>query len=161
MIYHSDMYNKQEFLNKGREVELKLLSQLKNCIESNDNEDINQHIDLKQIIGVDVKGLKKINREDDEPNEHFHWVEFKNVNGDNGWLYGDADFFAFETIDYFFIVERMKLKQFVESKCKLKIWCPSPALYELYRREGRNEVLTLIKTIDIAALSEKIIFKNQ
>lgn len=155
------MYNKQEYLNKGREIELKLLGKLKNCVESNDDEDINQHIDLKQTISVDVKGLKKINRDDENTDEHFHWIEFKNVLGNNGWLYGDADFIAFETNDYFFIVERIKLKQFVETKCKMKEWSVEPMLYKLYRRKDRpSEILTIIKTIDIAALSEKIIIKD-
>lgn len=155
------MYNKKEFLNKGKEVERKLMNQLMNCVESSIDEDITQHIDLKQTISIDVKALKKINRDDELPNEHYHWIEIKNVNGENGSLYGDADFIAFESEEYWFIVPRLPLKRFVETKCKDKIWCVEPSLYQLYRRKERQgECLTLIKTIDLAYLSTQIIHKD-
>lgn len=155
------MYDKKLFLNKGKEVEAKLMKQLLNCVEASVDEDIVQHIDLKQTIGIDVKGLKKIQRTDEFPNENFHWIEFKNVKGENGWLYGESDFIAFETDDYFFITPRIALKNFVEEKCKLKEWYVEPALYKLYRRDQRpNEAMTIIKTIDIAFLSTQIIKKE-
>lgn len=155
------MYNKQEYLLKGKDVEQKLMKHLMNCVEASIDEDINQHIDLKQSIGIDVKGIKKLYRDDDSPNENYHWIEIKNVNGDNGWMYGESDFIAFETEEYFFITPRLSLKRFVEHKCKSKIWSVDPALYQLYRRKERpNECLTLIKTIDIAYLSTQIIKKD-
>ena len=62
--------------------------------KSNHTEDIHQHIDYWLAMnhdgrkwGVDVKG-------NNLPDEI--WVEFKNVRGNDGWLYGGATIIAFD-----------------------------------------------------------------
>jgi hypothetical protein len=60
-------------------------------------------------ISVDVKARKKVKRGDTSTNDSLIWVEFKSVNGGDGWLYGKADFIAFETADSFLIVRRSAL----------------------------------------------------
>lgn len=127
---------------------------------STKEEDIYEHWDVKMSIKVDVKAMKKINRSDESPNENVHYVELKNVHGKNGWLYGDADYFAFETEDYFIMVSKLKLQEFIANKCKNKELCKSPELYKLYSRDGRMDLITLVKTIDLFYLSDKIVNKN-
>jgi len=123
------------------------------------DEDIFDHWDVKIDIKIDVKAMKKINREDSEPNENFHYVEIKNVHGDKGWLYGEADYFAFEMKDYYVMVSKIKLQAMIADKCKDKIKCARPTLYELYSREGRNDMMTLVKTVDLIFISDKMISK--
>lgn len=125
---------------------------------SND-EDIYQHWDVKIDIKIDVKAIKKINRDDLEPNENIHYVEIKNVHGDKGWLYGDADYFAFEMRDYYVMVSKIKLQAMIADKCKEKIKCARPTLYQLYSREGRDDMITLVKTVDLIFISDKMIEK--
>jgi hypothetical protein len=123
------------------------------------SEDIYQHWDVKIDIKVDVKAMKKLNRADDKPNESIHYVEIKNVHGNKGWLYGDADYFAFETEDYYVMVSKLRLQEMIAEKCKEKIKCDKPELYKLYSREGRSDMMTLVKTIDLVFISDKMIKK--
>lgn len=154
------MIDKEFFLLKGLNTEDRFASQLENAIRSSSDEDMYDHIDIKQHISFDVKGIKKVRRSDETHDENYHWVEIKNVRGDNGWLYGKADFFVFETLDYWIVVDKDKLQDFIADKCKLKQWSSSPTAYKLYRRATRElEVLTLVKTLDLCYLATKIINK--
>jgi hypothetical protein len=124
-------------------------------------EDILQHWDLEVIIEdknvkVDVKALKNEDRYDPYPNENFHWVEIQNVNGDTGWLYGNSDLIAFETIDYFILVGTLKLRKFLEKKLNYKqkdIPNIQPANvkdpYSFYRRKDRKDIVVKVKTVDL------------
>ena len=78
-------------------------------------QDIKEHWDVKvEGYKIDVKAIKK----DDE---NIHFVEFKNVQGKKGWLYGDADGFAFETKDYWVEVKKEKLQDWIHEKCVDKV----------------------------------------
>jgi hypothetical protein len=148
---------------KFQEIEKKFAESVKifSKVEySTKDQDIYEHWDVKMSIKVDVKAMKKINRSDEESNENIHYVELKNVHGNNGWLYGDADYFAFETEDYFVMVSKVKLQEFIANKCRNKQLCDSPELYKLYTRKDRMDVITLVKTIDLLYLSDKIVKKD-
>jgi len=150
---------KMVFLKKGREVEEVFANLFKNAFPTSQDEDINKHVDVLITIGVDVKSLKKINRNDQETNEHIHWVELKNVQGKSGWLYGEADFFAFEIKDYWIVVDRHDLQKFIANKCKDKIRVIKPELYKLYQRKERKDLITLVTSYDLCYISTKIIKK--
>ena len=129
------------------------------AIESSKNENIRQHIDAwimlgDQEISVDVKGPKKFS------DEGYVGIELKNVNGSNGWLYGEADWIAFQVGNKFHMIERGDLIDFVESKIskdnlnpnrlqtKLHNPAVAPAWYRRYDRP--DEAMTYIKIDDIA-----------
>ena len=154
---YKENHIKFQEIEKKFEKAVKLFSKVE---YSTKEEDIYEHWDVKMSIKVDVKAMKKINRSDESPNENVHYVELKNVHGKNGWLYGDADYFAFETEDYFIMVSKLKLQEFIANKCKTKELCKSPELYKLYSREGRMDLITLVKTIDLFYLSDKIVNKD-
>lgn len=151
---------KKSFLDKGKEVE-KAFSKLFDDIEfSTNEEDMVDHVDLKVIFKIDVKGLKKVKRDPNlEPNEHFHWVELKNVKGKPGWLYGKAHFFAFELKEYWIVVAKEDLQKFIAEKCKDKIKTTSPALYKIYGRPPQKDKITLVTSYDLCYLSTRIIEK--
>ncbi len=150
---------KLAFLKKGKVIEEQFAKLFNNASESSKDEDINGHVDVKITIGVDVKGLKKINRNDQETNEHIHWVELKNVNGKKGWLYGDADFFAFEIKDYWVVVDKESLQKLIAEKCKAKIRVNKPELYRLYQRKERKDIITLVTSYDLCYICTKQIKK--
>ena len=58
---------------------------------------------------VDVKSRKKVKRADDKFNDEVVWIEFANVQGKRGWLYGDSDIIAFERPEDFLLVNRKLL----------------------------------------------------
>jgi len=136
-----------------------VIKQLGEVAPSTTEQDINEHWDVKLDIKFDVKAVKKVNRSDGETDETIHWVELINVRGNRGWLYGEADYFAFELDEYWVIVNKQILQTFIAKKCAKKEKSDTPALYKIYNRRDRLDVITLVKTIDLMYLAEQIIEK--
>lgn len=148
------------FFSDGKKKEIEFSNLFDGVSFSNTSEDMNEHWDLKIELKIDVKSMKKINRFDDSPNENYHYVEIKNVNGKLGWLYGDADYFSFETIDYWILVSKTKLQEFIKNRVdKVYVDKASNSLYKLYNRKGRLDVITMVKTLDLVVMSSQIINK--
>ena len=117
-----------------------------NVVFPTESEDYKEHWDVSiNGVKIDVKAIKK----DDE---NIHFVEFKNVLGKKGWLYGDADGFAFETKDYWIEVKKKDLQNMVHDKCidKVKGW----DFYELSTRPGAKDLFTKVKTIDLCGIGK-------
>lgn len=149
------------FLTKGKEKERLFSKLFLNTNFSDKNADINEHWDLKVEFKIDVKSLKKIRRSDSETNEFYHFIELKNVNGKLGWLYGEADLFAFETNEYWILVSKEDLQSYISQKtAKVYVNNSDECLHCLYRREGRKDEITMVKTIDLMRISTQIIEKK-
>ena len=119
--------------------------------KSSNDEDIHEHWDFKVNNSlVDVKGLKKTSRSDNDFNHDETWIEFQNVRGNKGWIKGKADFIAFERMDYFLITRRIDLLEWCRSKIKdlYLVSQPNQALYRLYQRKGRKDIISIIKIKD-------------
>ena len=100
---------------------------------------------------VDVKARKKVKRADDKFNDEVIWIEFANVQGKKGWLYGASHIIAFERENDFLLVERKLLAKLCENLCdlsQLNVNVRQP-LYTGYQRSGRRDLLSLIKMTDI------------
>ncbi len=114
---------------------------------------IDFHIETGQglKLSVEVKARKKIKRSDAVVNDEYVWVEFKNVRGLRGWLYGSADLVAFERADDFLMVSRKDLARLCEKLCNItKINVdPQFPLYTGYQRRDRDDLMSLIKMKDI------------
>jgi hypothetical protein len=157
------MFKYTKFLESGKKTEQKFKEVLlKNNIltqDSTEYDDIKNHVDLSIIYKIDVKGLKKINRYDDDVNQYYHYAEILNVKGEKGWAYApDVDYFVFETNDYWLIVEKENLQNLIKEKV-IKEYNEKPTLYRLYRRNGRKDIITLIDTIDMIYISDFMIKK--
>jgi len=153
------MNNKEFIIGKLSEAEFANL--FTNVTPSTKEQDMYEHWDLKLTTKIDVKAIKKENRYDTVYNENFHWVEIKNVHGKLSWLYGEADYFAFETEDYWILVDKLKLQDFMRTKMTGKKVGKVKDPYELYQRDGRKDVIVKVKTIDLIYISTKIIKKHE
>ena len=122
-------------------------------------EQIYKHFDFVTKKGtIDVKAMKNINRFDNNPQNELIWVEFKNVRGDKGWLCSEVDFIAFEQLKSFLIVKRSSLLKKAKSLCDLVNITRQGgmnALYRGYQREGRKDLIAMIKLSDILSLQHK------
>jgi hypothetical protein len=159
-------YKKKMFLD-GQKVEERFAKLFKNPTFSSPEEDMFDHWDVKipykgELLKVDVKGIKKINRKDSETNEFFHYIELRNVKGKEGWLYGKADLFAFETEDYWVIVRKGKLQDFIAlNVSKIRVENAKDSLYKFYQRKGWKDLITMVKTLDLMYLADSIILKSK
>jgi hypothetical protein len=134
------------------------------CQKSSKNEDVYDHIDFwwdspkKGRIGVDVKGLKKSKRDDKEYDDSINWLEFKNVQGNIGWLYGKADYIAFKTKASILFVKLDKLRNYAEDKIKGKelVFETPKDFYIPYQRMkyGRKDVMIKVPTSDLLAIAD-------
>lgn len=117
------------------------------CIPSNKSDNIKEHIDFiinrnGEYLGVDVKGLNKAD---------CIWVELRNVQGKPGWIYGGADYIAFDMVDMkgFAIVSRSELAEQVSRVTKAEFVSKNEAKHKLYTREGRYDVITQMVWNDV------------
>lgn len=125
-------------------------------------EDKYLHVDFwwfspkKGKIGVDVKGTKKnkYGKEDDS----FQWLEFVNVNGKKGWLYGEEEYVAFKTLTDVIYVRRSVLAEYAERMMgKKEVVDERPDEYFIpYTRSkwGRKDVTMKVPTSDIRELAK-------
>ena len=147
MKYKSKNKKKKD-LERGKIAEKEYAKLYKNCevVFSEGKTDWEEHWDV-MISGVkiDVKAIKK-------EDENIHFVEFRNVLGNKGWLYGDADGFAFETKDYWIEVKKDRLQEMVHEKCMDKVmgW----DFYEMANRPGAKDLFTKVKTLDLCHIGK-------
>lgn len=135
-------------------IKFKQLAKRKGFIakDSTEEQDMFQHIDLfltkeDKTYSFDIKAMKKINRYDSSSQDKMIYVEFKNVRGNEGWLYGKAQFIVFETTSTFEIVHRESLAKYCEQVVnkKQRVARASEALYKVYTRDGRKDLISLIE----------------
>lgn len=149
----------EESMADGRSVELRFSSTLTNPVFATKEEDIHEHWDLMDSMGYryDVKAMKKYRRSDEKPTDRLHYVELRNVHGKAGWLYGKAYYIVFETRSWWIVVKREDLVQFIEGIVDgWEVTIPKPEPYQLYQREGRQDLMTVIPTVDLLALAERV-----
>jgi len=150
---------KIERLEKGKLIEGNFNRLFSNTSAPTKDQDIHDHWDVQVNFKVDVKGMKKKSRRDSEPDENIHWIEIKNVMGSEGWLYGEADYFAFETKKYWIMVKKDRLQEWVKHNIKREI-VDRPAMYKLYRRRTAKDLITLVSSHDLYYLNTCILLKD-
>jgi len=130
------------------------------------NQNIYDHIDFyltgknketkkDQTITVDIKARKKTSRQDSKFNDEWVWVEIKNVQGRDGWLYGKSDFIAFEQQDCFLLVPRKTLIEVILSNVRFDldyVQRAAQAKYRIYQRHGRRDQITQVRVADLLKL---------
>lgn len=118
-------------------------------------EDVAEHWDVAPTFGrVDVKGLKSLKRGLPLQDELI-WIELKNVQGKLGWLYGKADYFAFQTFNSWLLCPKEALQDLV-AKIVDKTKQSQPPICTIYQRKNRKDMLTLIPTQQIRLISYEV-----
>ncbi len=162
---------------QGLSVENDVSKYFINHVHATIEQDMREHWDIRGTLysnnkiyfnkKFDVKSIKRINRYDPTYNENFHWVEIASVydekddikNQKNGWLYGEADYIIFEVLDYYIIVDRQRLMEFIEKKSISDEVKSVKDLYVKYQRKGRKDIVVLVKTIDLMIILDDFIKK--
>jgi len=143
---------------QGESAEKRFAMTLYKSIFATTHENIHEHWDVRdEEFKYDVKAMKRCNRGDSEPTDRIHYIELKNVQGKKGWLYGDADYIAFETRAHWVLVSRPRLQKWIDSIDKPM--SNKKEIYKLYSRVGRADVMTIVPTMDLIAISDKIVKK--
>jgi len=154
--------------------------------ESTRQEDMHQHIDCHVTItdrgkavrsfSVDLKGIKYNSRSNEGIRECMcQYIEFLNVRGNNGWLFGNADYIAIldENGEKFYVVSRIDLINFCERLFDIRLngsieqiesrllaltdkWVKraDQAHHKLYRRHSRKDIITQINMADVHAITK-------
>jgi hypothetical protein len=144
----------------GQRAEQRFAELLTNPNFSTPEQDMEEHWDVESDgKRYDVKAMKKWRRDDPEPTDRMHYVELRNVHGELGWLYGEADYIVFETRSYWIVVKRRTLMPFIEGITENSEQSLKPIVYRLYQRTGRKDLMTVVPTVDLLAISETTIKK--
>lgn len=160
----SDFY--QEGLAKEKEFGDLLIKQFGGSwVHADRHDDMYNHIDLiytkkNQITKFDIKSMKKVNRKDAEVNDQIHWIELQNVRGNPGWIYGKADYIAFELQNSWLIVKRTDIIDWIDKKVTDKTIGKSKDFYKYYQRWGRQDIVVKVKTADLRQIVKYEINKN-
>lgn len=179
---------------RGEKAEDKFAATLKNrfpgkrVVPASPTEERIQHWDYKlcldpscdsaKAIKYEVKAVRKLEMRDQNTQDNFYPVEFLSVDGHPGWVYGKANFIAFETLSGSWIlikpadllnmatqkVIKAAAQQGIEissiqealSNPRLRVFRSRDALYKIYGRQGRGDALTWVRKEDILALPHEI-----
>lgn len=160
-------YEIKKCLKEGKENEIKvgnlLVEQCGGTYElSTFIEDFKKHIDIwwdspkKGKIGIDVKGLRKNNRRDKYPDDSIQWVEIKNTQGKDGWIFGEMDYIAFMTnTDVLFIkpvsIQSLILKNIIGKE--LVYVNKDIPFYQPYQRKDRKDIIVKVPTEDLRIIT--------
>ena len=106
---------------------------------------------------ADIKAQKKISRGGDKQSS-WTWVEFTNVNGKVGWLYGKADYVIFELDQGWLFVKLERLKNLSERLVDMDtvVKKSQDAKYKIYQRAGRKDRISLIEIDEIKKIGNYI-----
>ena len=98
---------------------------------------------------VDVKSMKS-KRMGGQPDPNIIFVEFRNVSGGPGWIYGSADYIAFDMISHFMMVRRDDLLKLSEKMAKNTPKVnQSGVLHTRYSRIDRDDEIFVLSVKDV------------
>jgi len=126
-------------------------------IQTSAASNIREHIDFilarddePDKTAVDVKARKKVSRSSNGYDDENVWIEFNNVRGNLGWLYGKADKIAFERAFDFVLVDRESLREYCEATVSpVLVKSTEEAIYKSFQREGRKDIISRVPMKDI------------
>ena len=134
----------QSSYRAGSFIELRYQRIFPDAVKSSPQDDKNLHIDYWHgEDGVDIKG----NIMPDSI-----WVEFKNVQGNLGWVFGEAKWIAFDMpeLGAFLRVLRKDLADWCKDNVEYQVIVPKKDCYRKgYRRKDRMHLITRICLDDL------------
>lgn len=143
-----------------------LLSQVGGTVQiPSKYQDMYDHIDIiwtynNRTFTFDIKSAKKNRRADNTPDYNINWVELKNVRGNPGWLFGKADYIAFEGEKDWIVCIRTDIIKLIDSKVTNKSIDKSRSLYTYYQRNGRQDIVVKVLSSDLRNIARISFMKN-
>jgi hypothetical protein len=100
---------------------------------------------------VDVKSMKKKKRSEPEAQADEIWLEIINNKGEEGWIYKEDHWTAFELDDYFLLTLNAYLIILVCQVVDFSEMAKDArdALYKTYTRKNKNDLTTRVKPQDV------------
>lgn len=151
------MYNKRQQVLDGFRAESRFQNTFPESVASDRADDVNGVDFFLGDKTIDVKAIKSKDRGGSK-DDSVHWLELKNVQGNPGWIYKGVDYIAFETNKYFILCNPKKLQTLIE---ELNLGEPEikngvTEMYTPYTRPGKQDVIVLISSLDLAYISDHI-----
>ena len=121
----------KSFREEAKIVEEEFAKNLENPIQASNNQNFLEHWDVQgslngELAKFEVKGLKKFNRKDPEPQDEMACIEYVGVSGYPGWVQGKADYIAFKRIKYpWLVVNRQALWAMLKGKLEERNYSPT------------------------------------
>lgn len=110
---------------------------------------------------IEVKAMKSRNR-GKSVDPTITYLEYKNVIGGPGWIYGSSDYIAFEQPSHFLVVYREDLVTFAEKAEKtMKLSKKSGIINTLYSRRNRKDLIGCFLTTDIIKNNRHFLLSNK
>lgn len=102
-------------------------------------------------VSVDAKAMKRITRRGSKRQDTFTYVEWTNTAGYDGWLRKGADVILFEREDDMISIARNHLLAFCEERINQSKFVDyaGDSLYCMYSRDGRDDVISMIRLTDL------------
>lgn len=144
-----------ECMERGRSAERRFAEQyLTDVVWASKDQDIYEHWDMEGNLNgkrykFDIKTSKRIDPNFEHHNNHSFWVEGTNVNGDKGWVKGNADYIVFERAYDWCIADRKRLFDWVVKKLEENGFKKGKGHYEVYQRQNRKDKVTYVKYSDL------------
>lgn len=118
-----------------------------------------RHPDL-EYVRIEVKSIKS-RRRGLPPDPRVIFIELKDIHGNAGWLYGRADFIAFQQLDGFMMIPRTKLVKLAETYLQeFRIVYQSGLHHTLYSRPNRQDLMMVLDVADVEHLAVPFWRKN-
>ena len=138
----------QSSYRAGRFIELRYHKIFPDAVKSSPSDDVKKHVDYWHgEDGVDIKG---------NVFPDSIWVEFKNVEGNLGWVFGEAKWIAFDMpeLGAFVRVLRQDLVDWCKQHVEYQVIVPKKDCYRKgYSRKDRDDLITRICLADLQELS--------
>ena len=137
----------QRSYRAGSFIELRYKKIFPDAVKSSPQDDLKKHVDFWHgDDGVDIKG---------NVFPDAIWVEFKNVEGNLGWVFGEAKWIAFDMpeLGAFIRVLRQDLVDWCKENVEYQVLVQKKDAYRKgYRRKDRKDLITRICLADLQEL---------
>ena len=119
-----------------------------------DHFDFHLKVEDDAFCTVEVKAMKS-RRRSEPVDPSIIYLETRRVGGGVGWLYGKADYIAFEQPNGFLFVERLALASFVQRRRPSMLLANRSGIANtLYSLPGRGDEVAIFNLSDIVGLCD-------
>lgn len=142
-IFHKDFH-------EGTQAEILFMKDLKLNLDiesrpATKEQNMYEHWDVidENNVKYDVKKHKGL----------YNYIELTNQFGNKGWLYGQADVFAFRVYSMWVLVDKEVLQHWVEKNITNKTPIREKKLYRCYQKRNWKDSCAIVKSYDLVKIA--------